>query len=221
MNKLIELYENPALMLKHDELQNFLDQDPPESWLSEHPYITVKNEKNQKVPYKYLPIDKIEWMLKRFFKRYRIEVISYNTAFNGVVVHVRVHYLDPLSGEMIFQDGIGAEQLQTKTGTSPADLANINNGAISMAFPKAKSTAIKDACDHIGRIFGGDIGRKNTIRSASDNELKDYVKQLPAHDEDQYLLKTCKSIYDLEELQEIRPDLDIKLIEKRKEELRK
>ena len=221
MNKLIELYENPALMLKHDELQNFLDQDPPESWLAEHPIIKSKNQEGKIVPYKYLPIDKVEWMLKRFFKRYRIEIISFNTAFNGVVVHVRVYYLDPVSGEMIYQDGIGAEQLQTKTGTSPADLANINNGAISMAFPKAKSTAIKDACDHIGRIFGGDLTRKNTICSASDNELKDYVRQLPTHDEDQYLLKTCKSIADLEELQEIRPDLDIKLIEKRKEELRK
>jgi len=160
-------------------------------------------------------------MMKRFFKRYRVEVVSYNTAFNGVVVHVRVHYLDPINNEMICHDGIGAEQLQTKKGTSPADLANLNNGAVTMAFPKAKSTAIKNACYHIGRIFGSDLSRKNTIRSASDSELKEYVKQLPAHDEDQYLLRTCKSIADLEELQEIRPDIDIKLIEKRKEELRK
>lgn len=221
MSKLIELYENPALMLKHDELQNFLDQDPPEAWLVEHPIIKSKNQEGKTVPYRYLPIDKIEWMLKRFFKRYRIEIVSYNTAFNGVVVHVRVHYLDPVSGEMIYQDGIGAEQLQTKTGTSPADLANINNGAIAMAFPKAKSTAIKDACDHIGRIFGGDIGRKNTIRSASDSELKDYVKQLPAHDEDQYLVNVCKNIADLEQLQTERPDINIEYFRKRKEELRK
>jgi len=49
---------------------------------------------------------------------------------------------------MEYHDGIGSIHLQVKKGSSPADLANINNGALSMAFGTAKSIAIKDACDH-------------------------------------------------------------------------
>jgi hypothetical protein len=64
---------------------------------------------------------------------------------------------------MEFHDGIGASQLQTKKGTSPADLVNINHGAIAMAFPLAKTVAIKDACDHFGKLFGCDLNRRDTL----------------------------------------------------------
>ncbi len=56
-------------------------------------------------------------------------------------------------------------------GTSPADLANINNGAISMAFPIAKTVAIKDACDHFGAIFGCNLNRKDVIPFQPDQEI--------------------------------------------------
>jgi hypothetical protein len=85
------------------------------------------------------------------------------TSFNGVYVVVRVHYLHPLTNTWEFHDGIGAAQLQTAKGTSPADLANINNGALSMAFPIAKTIAIKDATDHFGKLFGADLNRKDVI----------------------------------------------------------
>jgi hypothetical protein len=98
------------------------------------------------------------------------------TAFNGVFVVVRVHYLNPATGEMEWHDGIGACQLQTAKGTSPADLANINNGAISMAFPIAKTLAVKDACDHFGKLFGADLNRKDTIPFQVDKELVDRVE---------------------------------------------
>ena len=32
-----------------------------------------------------------------------------------------------------------------------------------MAFPMAKTIAIKDACDHFGKLFGADLNRKDTI----------------------------------------------------------
>lgn len=32
-----------------------------------------------------------------------------------------------------------------------------------MAFPNAKSLAIKDACDHFGRLFGADLNRKDYV----------------------------------------------------------
>jgi len=110
-------------------------------------------------------------MLRKIFKVFRIEITGQGTAFNGVWVTVRVHYLNPTTGEMSFHDGIGAMQLQTKKDTSPADLLNINNGALSMAFPAAKTVAIKDACDHFGKLFGCDLNRKDTMNFTFDTAL--------------------------------------------------
>lgn len=147
---------------KSEQLNLLLNQAPKPEWVKDHPYIKG---------YKYLPIDKIEFMLRRIFKQYRIEITGQGIAFNGVWVTVRVHYLNPVTGQFDFHDGIGAMQLQTKQGTSPADLININNGAISMAFPIAKTIAIKDACDHFGNLFGANLNRKDTIEFIADGSL--------------------------------------------------
>lgn len=150
-----ELFEDHIEVAGRSEgLNAILNTAPPTKWIKEHPYIK---------DWLYLPIEKVEYLLRRCFKKYKIEVLREGTAFNGVYVVVRVHYLNPATGEMDFHDGIGAMQLQTKKGTSPADLANINSGAISMAFPIAKSLAVKDATDHFGALFGANLNRKDVL----------------------------------------------------------
>jgi len=166
------------LIIKAEELAVLTNAEPPAKWVATHPYIKG---------YKYLPIDKVEYLLRRIFKRYRIEITGQGTAFNGVWVTVRVHYFSPVTNDFEYHDGIGAVQLQTAKGTSPADLANINQGALSMAFPIAKSVAVKDACDHLGRIFGADLNRKDVIPYQPDEDvlskkqeiLERRMKQLP------------------------------------------
>ena len=168
---LTELFsESIEVAGKSEALNVLLNTQPPVKWVKEHPFIKG---------YKYLPIDKIEHLLRKIFKKYRIEVLREGTAFNGVYVVVRVHYLSPATGEMEYHDGIGACQLQTKSGTSPADLININNGALSMAFPIAKTIAIKDACDHFGVVFGCNLNRKDIIPFEPDtNLIEKYAKAL-------------------------------------------
>lgn len=147
-----------------DKMQFLLNHNPPENWVKTHPFIKG---------HKYLPIDKIEYLLRSIFKgRYKIEVKSSGVAFNGVKVEVRVHYKDLVSGEWLWHDGIGACELQTKKGTSPSDFANINSGAVSMAFPIAKTLAIKDACDHFGKLFGSDLNRKDVIPYKPSEEIR-------------------------------------------------
>ena len=163
-----ELTGDIELAYKNDQLNLLLNQPPPVKWVKEHPFI--KN-------YKYLPIDKIELLLKKIFKEYRIEILGQGTAFNGVWVTVRVHYVSPVTNEWSYHDGIGAAQLQTAKGTSPADLININNGALQMAFPIAKTVAIKDACDMFGNLFGANLNRKDVIEYTTDNKLEILVNQ--------------------------------------------
>jgi hypothetical protein len=176
---------------KNEQLNLLLNQAPPATWVKKHPYIK---------DYNYLPIDKIEYLLRRVFKQYKIEVLREGTSFNGVYVVVRVHYLNPITNEMCYHDGIGAQQLQTKQGASAADLANINNGALSMAFPIAKTIAIKDACDHFGNLFGANLNRKDTVAYTPDKSVIDAKEQRVLA-----LINTSKKMDDLMSIKEIIP----------------
>jgi hypothetical protein len=168
--KIQDLYTDKVQTQKQDVFMTLLNQNPDPKWVKEHPFIRG---------YKYLPIERIEFLLKSIFKNYKIEITGQGQSFNGVWVTVRIHYMHPLTGEWLFHDGIGAIQLQTAKGTSPADLANINNGALSMAYPHAKTLAIKDASDHFGLLFGSDLNRKDLISYSLDLTLIDMDENHP------------------------------------------
>ena len=161
---------------KMDKLNVLLNQQPPKSWVKKHPIIKTEviNEKGQKVkvPYEYLPIDKTEYLLRKIFKSYKIEVMGVQQLFNAVQVTVRVWYKDLISGEWMFHDGVGAYQLQTEKGTSASDMANIKHGAVMMATPLAKTLAIKDACDMFGNLFGANLNRQGVKNIVVDSSLK-------------------------------------------------
>lgn len=168
-----ELYADLTEVKKHDALNVLLNQSPKQDWVKTHPFI--KN-------YKYLPIERIEYLLRSIFRNYRIEVTGQGTAFNGVWVTVRLHYMHPITGEWSYHDGIGAAQLQTAKGTSPADLVNINNGALAMAFPSARTEAIKNAAKSFGKMFGSDLNRADDIAYGLDLQLYDFNPQHPSWD---------------------------------------
>ena len=152
-----------------DEFNVLINQNPPAKWIKTNPYANNS---------KYLPIDKVEFLLRKIFKDVDIEVLREGVMFNAVTTTVRVHYTHPVTGVKGFKDGVGASQIQTKKGSSPADMANINNGAVEMALPKAKTAAIKDACDNLGRIFGSDLNRKDVIEVTIDENLQDKKYQV-------------------------------------------
>ena len=190
--ELFEYSDSLEVAYANDQLNAILSTHPPKDWVKEHPFI--KN-------HKYLPIDKIEFLLRKIFKEFRIEIIKSGTAFNGVEVTVRVHYLNPATGAWSFHDGIGAVQLQTSKGTSPADLANINNGALSMAFPLAKTLAIKDACDMFGNLFGANLNRRDVLQNTPDQALaKAYISAEQKRRAE--LIEACTSKEQLDKLHE-------------------
>jgi len=147
-----------------EQLNVILSTPPPAKWVKQHPFI--KN-------YNYLPIDKVEYLLRRCFKKYQIEVLKTAQLFNAIEVTVRVHYLNPATNEMLYHDGVGAQELQTQkdTGNLKLDMSNVNRGAVMMALPIAKSVAIKDACDHFGDLFGANLNRKDIVQFTGDTEL--------------------------------------------------
>ena len=208
--ELFEQSDNIQKAFQHEQLNALLNAEPKKEWVKKHPYIR---------DYNYIPIGIIEFLIKKIFKKYNIEILREGVAFNGVYVVIRLHYLNPVTSEMEYHDGIGAVQLQTKTGTSPADLVNVNQGAISMAFPIAKTIAIKDASDHFGKLFGSDLNRKDTIPFSIDENLS--KKANKEKDRIGMMIQSCKTLEELSMLQEAHPDTDITLFSNRREELNK
>jgi hypothetical protein len=147
-----------------EQLNVILSTPPPPAWVKQHKFIKG---------YNYLPIDKVEYLLRRCFKKYQIEVIKTAQLFNAIEVTVRVHYLNPATNEMMYHDGVGAQELQTTKGSGNLnmDMSNVNKGAVMMALPIAKSIAIKDACDHFGDLFGANLNRKDIVQFTGDTEL--------------------------------------------------
>lgn len=198
--KISDLYADKELAYKSNQLSVLLNQEPKKSWIKKHPYIPN---------YYYIPIARIEWLLAQIFKEYKIEILREGQAFNGVYVVVRVHYLHPVYNEMRFHDGIGAIELQTKKGSSPAEMQNINNGALGMAFPIAETRAIKDATDKFGKLFGSDLNRKENTEYKIDESILELTPEHPnwgkckaAIDSGKYSIEDIKKTYNINEINE-------------------
>lgn len=163
--RLVDLFQDVDEAKKYDRYLELVNCPPPENWVKVHPYIKT---------HKYIPIDKVEYLLKKIYKKYQIEVKEYSQVLNSICISVRVHYLDVVSGDFKYHDGVGACELQTtqKTGALKLDMSNIARGAVPMALPIAKSLAVKDACDHLGDIFGANLNRKDYLTYKADENLK-------------------------------------------------
>lgn len=164
--KLSELHYDPETAFKNDDLKLLLNQPPHADWIKQHPLATVKNDQGQTVKARYMPIDKIEFLLDRIFQKWRCEILREGVMFNSIYATVRLHYLDPVTGEWSFHDGAGAKSVQTDAGFTAADISHIKDAAVQMAFPSAVSFAIKDAAEHLGTVFGRDLNRRDLIQFA-------------------------------------------------------
>lgn len=152
--KIQDLHNDLQEAFKTDQLNLLLNQPPKKEWVKDHPF--AKNVK-------YLPIDKVEFMLTKIFGEWRVEILSEGQMFNSVYVKVRLHYKRPTDGEWSFHDGLGAVGVQTDKGASASDLSAIKQDAIMKALPAAESYAIKDAAEKLGVLFGKDLNRKETM----------------------------------------------------------
>jgi hypothetical protein len=129
-----ELYKGVGYIGDVENLDKILNSEPKKEWLKEHPQVRG---------FMYLPIEKVEFLLSRLFNNVKIEIRSVISSDIRAVVTVRVNY-----GNGMFHDGVGAAQISK---TQPAE----------MAFPLAKSLALKDGIEFAGKIFGKDLNRND------------------------------------------------------------
>ena len=170
ISDLVKEFGDKNLAYEKDSLNELLNQQPYPKWIKEHPLAKVKNDQGKDVPAKYLPIDKIEYLLTRIFQEWRVEVLREQVMFNSIAVTVRLHVCNPITNEWTFHDGCGAMNVQVEKGKSAADLGAIKSAAVQMAFPSAKTYAIKDAAEHFGAIFGRDLNRRDIMQFTGAHE---------------------------------------------------
>ncbi len=181
-----QLYEHDSLekIIDAAKFQMIVNQPPKPEWLRDHPTakqeIEVTDEKGnkfkKKVPIKYLPIERVEWLLVNVVMKYRIEVRETKQVANSILITVRLHYWDPVYAEWTFSDGVGAAPLQTEQGASATDWTKIKSNSVQIGAPAAKSYAIKDAAEQIGKLFGKDLNRKENLNF--DHLADKYAKAL-------------------------------------------
>jgi len=150
-----DLYSDKAIINKQNQLNIILNAEPKKEWVREHPF--VKN-------LKYLPIERVEYLLTMIFTKWRVEIKEIKIIANSIVTTVRVHVQDPITGEWDYQDGVGAMPIQiAKEAGSAIAFEKMNSSAIQIGSPASESFAIKDACEKFGRIFGKDLNRKDNV----------------------------------------------------------
>lgn len=151
---LAELYDDIALVQKQNQLNIILNAEPKKEWVKEHPFVKGL---------KYLPIERVEYLLTMIFTKWRVEVKEIKILANSIVTTVRVHVQDPISGLWDWEDGVGAMPIQVSKGSGATEFDKMNSSAVQIGAPASESFAIKDACEKFGKIFGKDLNRKDNI----------------------------------------------------------
>jgi len=139
---------------EQNKINILLNQPPKKEWVKDHPFAKGV---------KYIPIERIEYLLTRLFIKWRVEVKTIQTIANSCVVTVRVHYQNIEDQEWSWQDGIGAAPIQTEKDAGAMEWDKVRSDAVMKSAPAAESYAIKDAAEKIGKIFGKDLNRKDTV----------------------------------------------------------
>jgi hypothetical protein len=149
------LYDGDLELKKgQNDLNVLLNQPPKTDWIKNHPFVKGV---------RYIPIERIEYLLTRLFIKWRVEVKSIQTIANSCVVTVRLHYQNIEDNEWSWQDGIGAAPIQTEKDAGAMEWDKVRTDSVMKSAPAAESYAVKDAAEKIGKIFGKDLNRKDEI----------------------------------------------------------
>lgn len=156
---LMELHYDVDKAYANDKLNLLLNQEPHEKWIKKHPIIKVKNAEGRETALQYLPVERVESLLTMIFQEWRREIKTVQIILNSIVTTVRVHYLNPVTGEWSWQDGVGACPIQTGKGSGAGDFSDLKTAGVQMAAPASASYALKDAAECLGKLFGKDLNK--------------------------------------------------------------
>jgi hypothetical protein len=142
MSKVEELYADKDYMDKVNKFNLILNQEPPKEWVKElRPGI------------KYIPIERLEWQMRSIFGEFWYRVTDLREIAGSIVATVNVRFYNPVTGSWDETEGVGAAPIVASEGDM----------GVALAVPAAKTFAVKDAVEPLGKIFGKDLNRADQI----------------------------------------------------------
>lgn len=166
LDYLLKEQEKLTVAINYSRLLALLNQPVHMKWVREHETVQIKAN-GMWTPLKYLPIDKVKFLLNRIFGLgWKDEVVSYREVFNSVIVHLRLHYCIPGTTVWLSHDGIGAVGVQTDKDAKASDLQRIKADGVMKAAPAAASYALSNAAEKLGDQFGGNLNKPDAISFA-------------------------------------------------------
>lgn len=163
LNKLQRVVNDVELQSRLAEFQTMLNKKPNDEWVQSHPFIKG---------YKYIPIQRIEYLLRSIFQEWEWKVNEFKVIANSICVHGTLRIKHPITNEWLHYDGLGAVDIQTSKGSNPTDFNSIVPNAIQKNLPAAESYALKDAAEKLGEVFGASLNRKDVIEFKSAYTIK-------------------------------------------------
>jgi hypothetical protein len=155
-----KLWADPEYMARVNEFNAILNQEPTKEWIKTLAGANIK----------YLPIERLEWLLTSIYGQFNYEVREVRVIEGSITATVRVHLFNPVLGDWFFVDGVGAAAILSGEGDM----------AVALALPAAKTFAVKDAVEPLGKIFGKDLNRADQIQydnlSRAKRDKTDFTK---------------------------------------------
>lgn len=132
----------------NNDLLEVLNLEPPKDWVVLH--SEIQN-------YYYLPYKRVLQLLRLIFKfNFKIEVIEAKELLKNTASNIRLWYKVPESDEWLFLDGLGADLPKANTELEM-------KYSVAASLPKSKSNGVKNASLGLGKLFGSDLNRNDTI----------------------------------------------------------
>lgn len=162
IQSMIDMAKNTdlATLEKLQGFQVLLNQNPPQQWIKQHNYLTVKRGEKW-VPYEYLPVERTELLLTRmYFGQWSTVNYKWTQVFNEIAGSIELELIDPMTGRLIKRTGAAAIQImQDKDAKVHQFNETKKPNALETGFPKLKAECFKNAAKSLGNLFGANVGR--------------------------------------------------------------
>jgi hypothetical protein len=175
-HKALDFFKDEKMAAELDAFNAFLNENPPKDWIKT---LTFYN-------YQYLPIDKIEQLLRKIFRIFSYEILESGTVRGLDKVVIRVHYYHPILQKMMFTDGVGVKAPQMSLSVEDEG-----------SYGWAKSNAVRNACLVFGKKFGADLNREDSIDFISDASMAKKVQEREEVKRIKILIEKAESVQKL------------------------
>lgn len=117
----------------------------------------------------YIPIEVVEEGLRQiFFRQIDFIIVDQRRELNTYVVHSRLQYVDPITGQQRVVDGLAGKSMQQDANSKISEFnETLKWNGIEMAVGYAYSRSIKNAAKKLGKAFGASLNRDEELESVS------------------------------------------------------